>query len=52
MFSEHSFLCTPMVVEILGRRQNTCSHDGPRHWYMLRNREETEEKVIIRLFVG
>lgn len=28
-FSEHSFLCAPMVVEVMGRRKDSRAHDGP-----------------------
>lgn len=38
-----------MAVEILGRWQDTRSHDGSRHRDMLRNREETQETSHVGL---
>lgn len=50
--SGNSILHTQMVMEIVGRRENTCSDDGSRYRYMLGDWEETKEETAARLFVG
>jgi len=45
-------LYAEMVVEELGRRQNSRPYDGPGRGHLLRSREETKEEIVTRLFVG
>ncbi|XP_076181685.1 innexin family member shaking B isoform X3 [Ptiloglossa arizonensis] len=47
-----SFLHASMAVERLGRWQDPCADDGPRHRSVFRGREETEEEDAARLSVG
>lgn len=50
--SGHTVLHAKMAVEGLGGRQDTRSHDGPRHWFVLRGREEAEEEDAPGLSLG
>lgn len=41
-----------MVMEIMGRREDTRTDDGFRHWNLLRHRKKAEEKINAGLFMG
>lgn len=45
-------LCSAVVMEVLGGRQDTRPHDGLRHWHLFGHGEEGEEEAAHRLLVG
>lgn len=47
-----SVLHAPLALEALGGREDSRSHDGPRHRHLLRGGEEAEEEAPAGLSLG
>lgn len=52
LFLGNIILHATLVMEIVGRRQNTRADDGPRYWNLFGHRKEAEEETHVRLPMG
>lgn len=52
LFPGNSVLYSTVVMEELGRRQDSCANDGPGYRHLFRSGEETKEETHDRLPVG